>query len=288
MSAAASLAGPATLTRSPEHAVALPLPWWRALLAVVRHGLREQRRTPLTWGGALGAMSALMALIWPTVDDAMSRMMDSYPEQLKQAFGIVRLDTVERYVDAEMLSLVVPLTLALLAVRCVTRTTVAAEASGQLDTLLVLPVGRRVLAWSSWIVAGVVVGGALVVIWAATVVAGVLAGTRISATVIGRGMLNVWPLAMAFGGLALVAGGLVRGAGRVTAIATGTLLAMYVLDLVGKLAGEVAWLRTISAFRYYGSAIQSGLDLTHVAGLTAVGLLLAAAGAELLERRDLR
>ncbi|WP_320668651.1 ABC transporter permease subunit [Patulibacter defluvii] len=288
MSATASLPGAATLVRLPEDAVAAPLPWWRVLLAFVRHGLHQQRRAPLTWGGALGAMSALMALIWPTIDDAMSRMMDSYPEQLKQAFGIVRLDTVERYVDAEMLSIVVPLTLALLAVRCVTRTTVAAEAAGQLDTLLALPVSRRVLAWSSWIVAAAVVAGALVVIWAATVVAGVVAGTGISATVIGRGMLNVWPLAMAFGGLALVAAGLVRGAGRVTAIATGTLLAMYVLDLVGKLADDVSWLRTVSAFRWYGSAIQDGLDLRHVAGLTAVGLLLAAAGAQLLERRDLR
>ncbi|EHN12557.1 ABC-2 type transporter [Patulibacter medicamentivorans] len=270
-------------------ALTLPAPsWWRALLALTRHGLHEQRRAPLVWGGALGAMSALMAAIWPTIEDSMSRMMDSYPEQLKQAFGIVRLDSVERYVDAEMLSLIVPLTLALLAVRCVTGPTVAAEARGYLDTMLALPLTRRVLAISSFIVAALVVAATLAVVWAMTMLAGVVAGTGMSAAVLGRGIVNVWPLAMVFAGVAVVAGGALRGSGRVTGIATGALLAMYVLDLVGKLAPSVDGLRTVSAFRYYGSAVQNGLDVSHVLGLTAVAVALAALGAELLQRRDVR
>ena len=62
---------------------------------------------------------------------------------------------------------------------------------------------------------------------------------------------------------------------------------MYVLDLVGKLASGAEPLRAVSAFRYYGSAIQDRLNAGHMLGLTLAGLLLAAVGAELFARRDL-
>ena len=54
------------------------------------------------------------------------------------------------------------------------------------------------------------------------------------------------------------------GSATVSAIATGTLVAMYVIDLVGKLAEPIEPVRVLSAFRYYGSAIQHGIDVSHV------------------------
>ena len=62
--------------------------------------------------------------------------------------------------------------------------------------------------------------------------------------------------------------------------------ATYLLDVAGKLAGAIEPLRAASPFRWYGAAIQDGLDLTHMAGLTLVAIALAAAGAQLFERRD--
>jgi len=61
---------------------------------------------------------------------------------------------------------------------------------------------------------------------------------------------------------------------------------MYVIDLVGKVADALEPLRWASAFRYYGSAIQDGIDPLAFAGLTLVGVGLAAVGALLFERRD--
>ena len=40
------------------------------------------------WGGPLGAMSALMAAMWPSIEGSMDELMDSYPEKLKDAFNI--------------------------------------------------------------------------------------------------------------------------------------------------------------------------------------------------------
>jgi ABC-type phosphate/phosphonate transport system ATPase subunit len=74
----------------------------------------------------------------------------------------------------------------------------------------------------------------------------------------------------------------------VTGVTMGTAGAMYVIDLLGKLAPAVEPLRAISAFRYYGSAVQDGIALAHVLGLTLAGVALAALGAALFERRDMR
>ena len=42
----------------------------------------------------------------------------------------------------------------------------------------------------------------------------------------------------------------------------------------------------LSAFHYYGSAIEHGIDPWSFAGLAVAGLVLAAAGRVLFERRD--
>ena len=63
---------------------------------------------------------------------------------------------------------------------------------------------------------------------------------------------------------------------------------MYVIDLVGKLADPAEPLRYVSAFRYYGSAIQDGIDPFAFAGLVLVGVVLAVIGALRFERRDVR
>lgn len=263
-----------------------PPPAWRSFVAVVRGELRAQRLAPLTWGLGLGSMTALMAGIWPSIEGNMQELMRNYPPALKEAFGISEMSSVEQYVDAEMLSLIVPLALAFFVIRRMASALAGAEERGHLDALLSLPLSRRVLVAGAFTATAITTAAILAVIWALTWVTGTIFGTDISAVVLGRGMANVWPLAMAFGGLAVLAAGVLHRSAVVTAIAAGTLVAMYVIDLVGKLAEPLEPARTISAFRYYGSAIQNGLDVSHVCGLTLIAVLLATAGALLFDRRD--
>ena len=79
-----------------------------SLRAVVRRGLLDHRRSPLTWGGALGAMSALVALMWPSIEGSLGDLLESYPEALKDAFGFQEISSLESFIDAEMLSAVGP------------------------------------------------------------------------------------------------------------------------------------------------------------------------------------
>lgn len=253
---------------------------------LLRERLRERRLVPLVWGGMLGAMGALMVLVWPSIDETVSKLISSYPKQLMAAFGISGFNSVEQYLDGELFGLLIPLASVVLAVRCVIRPIAGAEDAGQLDTWLAMPVPRRALAWSSFAAAVAVLAGTLAVMWLITMAVSVISGAGLSGGVLARGLLNVLPLSIFFAGVAMVASGAMRGSSRVTGVALGTLFAMYLVDLVGKLATDFSDLRYVSAFRYYGSAIVNGLDAAHVVGLTAAGLLLALLGAELFERRD--
>lgn len=271
---------------APEESVAVAPSQRRSVRAVVRRGLRDHRRAWLTWGGPLGAMSALMAAIWPSVEGALDEALEGYPEALKEAFNIREITTVEAYIDAETMSLIVPLAVAFLAVRIVTRAISVAEEQRYLDTVLAAPVSRGALVAGAFAVAAIVVAVVLAVTTLLTWVVALLAGTDASLVVLGRGAANVWPLSMLFAGVATLAAGRLHRSAQVTAIATGTLVGMYVIDLVGKLADPVEPLRYVSAFKYYGSAIQDGIDPLAFAGLTIAGLVLAVAGAVLLRRRD--
>ena len=135
------------------------------------------------------------------------------------------------------------------------------------------------------IATGVLTAAILVVVWGVTCAVGALAGTGISAGTMAAGLANVWPLAMAFAGLAALTTGLTSRLSVASGAAIGTLIAMYLVDLVGKLADELEPLRVVSAFRYYGSAVQDGLDASHIAVLVAAGAALALMGAVLFERR---
>jgi beta-exotoxin I transport system permease protein len=271
---------------APAAPVARPAAARAAARAVVRRGLRDNRRALINWGGPLSAMSALMAVVWPSIEDSMSTLMDSYPDKLKDAFNITAITDVEHYIDAEMLSFIVPLAVAFLAVRIVVRTLSGAEERGYLDVVLTVPVSRRTLVVGAVAVAAAVTAAVLALMTVVTWLAGVLVGADPSFVVLGRGMANVWPLAMFFAGLAVLASGRLHTGGSVTAVAAGTLVGMYIIDLVGKLAEPVEPLRAVSAFKYYGSAIQDGIDPLAVAGLLVAGAILAVAGALLFERRD--
>jgi ABC-2 type transport system permease protein len=234
----------------------------------------------------LGAMSALMAAIWPSVEGTIGDALENYPEGLKEAFNIREITTVEAYIDAEMMSLIVPLAVAFLAIRIVTRAVPGAEEQRYLDTLLAAPVPRPALLAGAFVVAATVTAVVLAVSTLLTWIVAVLVGTDASLLILARGAANVWPLAMLFAGIAALAAGLLHRSAPVTAIATGTLVGMYVIDLVGKLADELEPLRYVSAFRYYGSAIQDGIDPLAFAALALAGMALAAAGALMLQRRD--
>jgi ABC-2 type transport system permease protein len=258
-----------------------------AVAALVGFHLHERRRSPLAWGLPLGLMSAFIVAIYPSVQDALTKVVAQYPEGLKQAFGIGELSNVEQYLHGEMLSLIVPLAVGYLAARAVASDLSGAAESGRLEFLLSSPVARTRLCLAAFLAAAAEVAAVLLLTLVLSLLGSAVAGSGLGVGHAVAGFAMVWPLALVGAGLAIVVSGFSLKTSVVTGVVAGYLVAMYVVDLVGKLYDGLAGVRYASIFRYYGNAIESGIEPLAFVGLVALAALLALLGAVLFERRDL-
>ena len=257
------------------------------LKALVLTHLSDRRRSLLAWGIPLGLWSAFIVLIFPSVEGALSKAVADYPPALKEAFGIGELTSVEQYLHAEMLSLIVPLALGYLAVRAVASGLSGAAESGRLDVLLSAPVSRSRIAAASFAATAVELAIVLALTVVLTGLGSLLAGAHLSFSAALAGYANVWPLALLFAALGIVATGFSLRTPVVTGVVAGALVTMYVIDLIGRLDPDLSGFRYISVFKYYGNAIEDGIDPVSFVGVAIVAVTLAALGAWLFERRDL-
>jgi ABC-2 type transport system permease protein len=249
--------------------------------------LSDRRRSLLAWGLPLGLWSAFIVLIFPSVEGALSKAAESYPPALKEAFGIGALTNVEQYLQAEMLSLIVPLALGYLAVRAVASGLSGAAESGRLDVLLSAPVSRTRLAAASFAATAVELAIVLLIAVLLTGLGSLVSGADLSLGSAVAGYANVWPLALVFAALGIVATGFSLRTAVVTGSVAGVLVTMYVIDLIGRLDPDLSGIRYVSVFKYYGNAIEDGIDPLAFCGVTAGAIALAALGAWLFDRRDL-
>jgi beta-exotoxin I transport system permease protein len=249
--------------------------------------LHQRRRALLSWGLPLGLWSAFIVAIFPSIEDALAKATDSYPAALKEAFGIGELATVEQYLQAEMLSLIVPLAVGYLAVRSIASGLSGAAESGRLDVLLSAPLSRRRLVASGFTATAVELAAVLAMALALTLLGSLLSGAGLTFGYALAGFANVWPLALLSAALGVVVTGFSLRTSVVTGAVAGVLVAMYVVDLVGRLDTALDWLRYASVFRYYGKAIENGIDPVAFLGVTAAAIVIAGGGAYLFERRDL-
>jgi ABC-2 type transport system permease protein len=257
------------------------------LAAMIGFHLYERRRSPLAWGLPLGAMSAFIVAIYPSVQSALTKVVAQYPEGLKQAFGIGELSNVEQYLHGETLSLIVPLAVGYLAARAVASDLSGAAESGRLEVVLSAPVRRTTLCLAALLAAAAETAAVLLLTLSLSLLGSVVAGSGLGVGHALAGFAAVWPLALVGGGLAVLVSGFSLKTGVVTGVVAGFLVAMYVIDLLGKLDESISGVRYASIFRYYGNAIEDGVEPLAFFGLLAFALLLAWIGAALFQRRDL-
>lgn len=249
--------------------------------------LQDRRRSILAWGLPLGLWSAFIVAIFPSIEDALSKATKGYPPALKEAFGISELANVEQYLQAEMLSLIVPLALGYLAVRAVASGLSGAAESGRLDVLLSAPVSRGSLVAASFAATAIELALVLVIAVVFTGLGSALSGAGLSFGAAMAGFASVWPLALLFAGLGVLATGWSLRTSVVTGSVAGALVSMYVLDLIGRLDSDLSGLRYISVFKYYGNAIEDGIEPLAFCGVALAAVAFATLGSWLFDRRDL-
>jgi len=263
-------------------------PWWTR--SVFGRSLHDERRALIGWSIGLAATIVLELALYPTVrDNDMSALLDSYPESVKQLFGLTDFATGTGYVRAELFSFVLPLMVVVFGVLWGSDAVAGEEDRGTIDLLLANPISRRRVVGEK--AAAVVAGLGLV----STVMAAalVLASSAFSADVpvarLGAASLMAFALAAVFAILGLALGaatgkrGLARGVGAALAISA------CLLSALGPLASWLEPWRVASPW-YHALGVDPlghGVPVGHLALLVLSAGVLTVGAAEAFDRRDL-
>jgi ABC-2 type transport system permease protein len=261
-----------------------------AWLPIAGHAARRRRLAPLTWGGGLGALAALVVAIYPSLrgNAQLDELLESYPDALKEAFGISEgwFSSVEAYLAGELMNLIAPLACSFFVIHSVAAAVCGPESRPVLETVLTAPVARR--HYLGGVVAGVlaVLAGVVLVLAAIMLATSVVAGAGLQLAGTLAAIVTLWVFAAFSGGVAALLAGVSDRSVVVNGGAAGLLLVAYFTEVLGGLSDTVGSVRWMSPFHYYGSAITDGLDLPACAGLLIVGLALTGIGCVAFERRD--
>lgn len=248
------------------------------------HLLRRSSRSTLIWALAVAAYGAVIVAAFPSLGSAVD--VSSYPTGIREALNITAMDQIEPFLMTELFGYL-PLVLAFLPMTVFAAALAGAEERGSLDVLLGTPLPRRHLVLSTFLatainllVISIVLGG---ILWLTSLA--VDAGLAFSDAM--AGALSVWPITLALGSVALLLSAVLRQRSQALGIAAGVMFAMYVLDLLSRLVDGLSWARYLSAFHYYGMAIQDGLSWGGAILLLVAAVVLAAVATALFDRRDI-
>ena len=259
------------------------------LPALVLRTMRLQARGVLIWGAALGLYSAAIVASYTTFSanaDQMNQLLDAYPEGMLEAFGITDLGEVENYMNSQVF-LLAPLALAFFPILAAAGTIAGAEERGTIDVLLGNPIPRWQLVVGGFASIALSLLEILAIMGALTQVTAVLMDVDLSLNSTAAAVLNMWPLCLLFGAVAMLCSAVFHRRALAIAVPAFLLFAMYLLDTLGRVSEDLEDLQPASAFYYYGSAIEDGIDWTNFAGLTLVALALIALAVLAFRRRDI-
>jgi ABC-2 type transport system permease protein len=254
------------------------------LWSFILHELRMRIRGALVWGIVPGLYVGAMVAAYPSLEGQLQ--IENYPEAFREAFGITDLGTVGGFLSAQFFNWA-PLILAFFPILVLSGAIAGAEERGTIDILLGNPLPRWQLVLGNFVATAISLLGALAIVGLFAWIAAALAGVDLSFGRAFEAALNLWPICLFFGGLALLCSALFRRRVLAIAVPAAVLFGMYLIDVLGDLAEEVEALQPVSAFHYYGSAITEGIDWADFVGFALAALVLAVLAALAFRRRDI-
>ncbi len=264
----------------------------RTFAVLLGHVLSLQARSVAIWGVAFGALGVMMVSIFPSIASGpgIQQMTDALPQGLMKAAGVEDLSsmaTITGFLDAEIFGLVLPLALPFFAILAAAGAIAGAEENGTIDVLMSNPLPRWQLVTAYFVSTAVALAAVLalfgLVLWGSAqfIEAELTFGT------VAEGVFGAWPLAISFGGLAMVASAIFHRKMIAVGVAGGVLFVMYFLNVVAGLVKDLEFLKYFSAIHYYGAPLTDGIDWANFAVLTGAAIVFAAAAVFAFYRRDI-
>jgi beta-exotoxin I transport system permease protein len=259
------------------------------LFALVSHTVRMQLRGVIIWGAALGLYSAAMVASFTAIEgsaEQLNQLMEAYPKGMLEAFGVTDLGDPANYLHSQVFGFA-PLALSFFTIMALSAAVAGAEERGTMDVLLGNPLPRWQLVIGNFVAAALSLLAICAVVGLLTWGMAVLVDVELSVRQVAEAVLNLWPVCIMFGALALLCSALFHRRGLAIAIPAFLLFGMYLLDTIGRASEDLEDLRPVSVFYYYGSAIENGIDWANFVGIILVALALVLLAVLAFGRRDI-
>ena len=259
------------------------------LFALVSHTFIMRSRGAIIWGAALGLYSAAMVASFTAIAgdaDQLHQLMEVYPEGILEAFGISDLGDPANYIHSQVFAFA-PLALSFFPILALANAIAGAEERGTIDVLLGNPLPRWQIVAGTFIAVALSLLAVFAIFGLLTLGTAVLVDVDITLRQTIEAVFNLWPICLLFGGLALLCSALFHRRALAVAIPAFLLFGMYLIDTIGRASEDLEGLRPASAFYYYGSAIENGIDWTNFAGLMLIALFFMVLAVLAFHRRDI-
>lgn len=256
--------------------------------ALAAYMMRLQIKSVLIWGGVLGLYAAAIVASYLSFGDPeqMEQIMSAYPEGMLEAFGISDMSTIEGYLGGQIFNLI-PLAVAFFPILALSSAIAGSEERGTMDVLLGNPIPRWQFVIASF------VATALSLLAIVAIMGGLMYGTalltdiELDFTASVEAVLNLWPISIFFGGLALLCSAIFHRRALAIAVPGFVLLAMYLADTLGRVSEDLEVYRDFSVFYCYGAAITDGIDWASFFGVSGVAVFSALLAVAVFRRRDI-
>ncbi len=261
--------------------------------SVLLKSLVDLRRSFVWWTLGLAGYVAMIVAVYPTIRDneELDQLMEQYPEALKAFFafgGQLDFTSAAGYLGGELFSFMIPLLFLVAAVGNGAGSIAGEEERGTLDLLLAAPVGRRRVALEKLVAMCVELVALGVILWVALWIGARVIGMELSAAHLGAATADAVLLALAYGAIAFMLGAATGRKAPAIGVAIAAAVAAYLVNSLAALVSFLEPLQKASPFYHYAASdpLRQGLDPWHALFLVGVGLVAAALGIVLFERRD--
>jgi ABC-2 type transport system permease protein len=263
------------------------------LLVLVLHAVKMQRRSAIIWGVALGLLSLVSVAFFPSVEDQgdqLNQLIESYPPEMRDLFGMSEgtdMTTIEGFLASQVFSFMAPLALAFFPILASAGAIAGAEERGTIDVLLGNPIPRWQLVVGKFAATAISLLGIVAILGLFTWVPAVLLDIDLSLRTTVEAVLNLWPLCIFFGAVAMLCSATFHRRVLAIAIPGALLIGMYFVNALGNTIEDLEDAQPFSVFHYYDSAIEDGMDWAHFGGVTLVALVFVLLAVLVFQRRDI-
>ncbi len=248
----------------------------------------SERVTVITVAGsAMISMAIAISLMFDGLQQTLGDLSKNVPESVAGLYGGGDLGTAVGWINAEMVSIMLPAALIALAVVLGVAAVAGEQKRHTLDLLLAAPVTRRRIVVEKATASVICVVAVGVLSAAGILVGSEIAGLSLDASNVAAAVTHATLLALFFGSLALALGAAAsaQAALRVTVVAA---LVSYMAQAFLPSLDALKDGALLSPWHYFSSSnpLANGFDVAHLAVLAALTATAFTASLVLVDRRD--